>query len=352
KRTTYLCVFPRLPVNNNNNNSSRSRESVHQPPPPTYSKRDSFRPRILPVKPQPRHLLNLDFTFPPADNYTVSNKPRYSPDPPSPPEKKTAATPRVFSSSNNHPRPLRLVQEHRPKRLPPVFVAKSTHTVIQSLTCITIRHHQPPPSPEMASSQMNPLNLPKVAPPSPPRPMPGPGGANKEQVLADLRRQQLDDSNSDGASSVGSRGSRRRRNRNNNKALAPASNAGGLTNPAVLPRLADTKPVRLQLGLNLDVELELKARLQGDVSLTLLVEKKTPAPRPSSSTELKPDLLGRVECAEIFFLRLGVLRLRQRWIGREVSTSLTAAAAAALVGGGFVAGVLVRDLCAGSFWCF
>ena len=34
--------------------------------------------------------------------------------------------------------------------------------------------------------------------------------------------------------------------------------------------LLETKPVRLQLGLNLDVELELKARLQGDVSLTLL----------------------------------------------------------------------------------
>ncbi|KAK0730466.1 hypothetical protein B0H67DRAFT_596598 [Lasiosphaeris hirsuta] len=63
-------------------------------------------------------------------------------------------------------------------------------------------------------------------------------------------------------------GPRRRRRRNRgNKALAPAA---GLSNPAILPRLADTKPVRLQLGLNLDVEVELKARLQGDVSLTLL----------------------------------------------------------------------------------
>ncbi|KAK0656514.1 hypothetical protein B0T16DRAFT_319855 [Cercophora newfieldiana] len=78
----------------------------------------------------------------------------------------------------------------------------------------------------------------------------------------------LDDSASDVASSVGSRSSRRRRNRNNNnKALAPS---GSLAQPAILPRLADTKPVRLQLGLNLDVEVELKARLQGDVSLTLL----------------------------------------------------------------------------------
>ena len=38
----------------------------------------------------------------------------------------------------------------------------------------------------------------------------------------------------------------------------------------MIPRMAETKPVRLQLGLNLDVELELKARLQGDISLTLL----------------------------------------------------------------------------------
>ena len=40
--------------------------------------------------------------------------------------------------------------------------------------------------------------------------------------------------------------------------------------PTAMPRLAESKPVRLQLGLNLDVELELKAKLQGDVSLTLL----------------------------------------------------------------------------------
>jgi len=80
---------------------------------------------------------------------------------------------------------------------------------------------------------------------------------------------QLSDNSSD-ASSVDSRGNRRRRRNNHNKALAQKGPVGGLTNPAVLPRLAETKPVRLQLGLNLDVELELKARLQGDVSLTLL----------------------------------------------------------------------------------
>jgi hypothetical protein len=39
-------------------------------------------------------------------------------------------------------------------------------------------------------------------------------------------------------------------------------------------------------------------------------------------------------------MRLGVLKLRQRWIDHEVSPSLTGALMAALVGGGFVAGFL------------
>lgn len=69
------------------------------------------------------------------------------------------------------------------------------------------------------------------------------------------------------------------------------------------------------------------------------VEKK-PAPRPESSTELKADGRGVVECDEIFFMRIGVLRLRQRWVGMEVSPLLTAAVAGVLVGGGFVVGVL------------
>lgn len=70
------------------------------------------------------------------------------------------------------------------------------------------------------------------------------------------------------------------------------------------------------------------------------VEKK-PAPRPESSTELKADGRGVVECEEIFFMRIGVLRLRQRWVWGEVSPSLTAAVAGVLLGGGFVLGVLV-----------
>ncbi|KAK4673421.1 LOW QUALITY PROTEIN: hypothetical protein QC763_111865 [Podospora pseudopauciseta] len=134
----------------------------------------------------------------------------------------------------------------------------------------------------------------------------------------------LDDSASD-ASSVDSRGRRRRRN---NKQLAQA---GGLSNPAVLPRLADTKPVRLQLGLNLDVEVELKARLQGDVSLTLLVEEK-PTARPKESVELVPDLFGVVygyssshegkvkeERKEMFYMRIGQMSFRQNWVERELA---------------------------------
>jgi len=39
-------------------------------------------------------------------------------------------------------------------------------------------------------------------------------------------------------------------------------------------------------------------------------------------------------------MKIGVLRLRQRWIDREVSPSLTAAVAVGLVGCGFVLGVL------------
>ncbi len=42
----------------------------------------------------------------------------------------------------------------------------------------------------------------------------------------------------------------------------------------------------------------------------------------------------------MFYVRLGILRLRQRWIDREVSPSLTAAAAFAIAAGGFVIGFL------------
>ncbi|KAG7111790.1 hypothetical protein HYQ44_009985 [Verticillium longisporum] len=205
------------------------------------------------------------------------------------------------SPSVPQPKPLRLVRLSH-KRKPPVLYESSTKTFIQSLTTLTFSQpktpRSPPPSyhddadrgnvqvhhptlrkrpaPNMAS--VNPT-IPKVSTSSPPLPPSGlfqagagggsrPAASSKEDLLADLRRQ-LDDSASDAGSSVDSRGRRRRRSRNNNKALA-AKGQAGLEGPGILPRLAETKPVRLQLGLNLDVELELKARLQGDVSLTLL----------------------------------------------------------------------------------
>jgi hypothetical protein len=54
---------------------------------------------------------------------------------------------------------------------------------------------------------------------------------------------------------------------------------------------------------------------------------------------VKPSPAGVVD-HELFFMRLGTLHLRQRWIDREISPSLTGALMAALVGGGFVAGFL------------
>ncbi|KAK1776167.1 hypothetical protein QBC45DRAFT_381802 [Copromyces sp. CBS 386.78] len=180
--------------------------------------------------------------------------------------------------------------------------------------------------------------MPKVStlPPVPAGARSGFLSPTKEEMLADLRHQ-LDDTNSDG-SSVDSRGRRRRRNK------GALQKQGGLAGPQILPRLSDTKPVRLQLGLNLDVEVELKARLQGDVSLTLLVEKKQ-QPRPQSSTQLRLNSSTRsVTVNELFYLRLGTLRFRQRWLDRDVSPSLTAAVALLIGFVGFLCGVAVSSL--------
>lgn len=115
-------------------------------------------------------------------------------------------------------------------------------------------------------------NPPTQGLPRAPNAGPSGGGGNptRDEVLADLRRQLGNNAGNDSASDASSYDSngRRRRRRRNNRALTTAG--GALPAPAVLPRLAETKPVRLQLGLNLDVEVELKARLVGDVSLTLL----------------------------------------------------------------------------------
>lgn len=73
------------------------------------------------------------------------------------------------------------------------------------------------------------------------------------------------------------------------------------------------------------------------------MEKKQ-APRPETSAELKPDWNGCVTAAELFYMRLGTLKLRQRWVDREVSESLTIAVATGLLTLGFVVGLVVGRL--------
>jgi hypothetical protein len=75
---------------------------------------------------------------------------------------------------------------------------------------------------------------------------------------------------------------------------------------------------------------------------TKRVENK-PSARPKSSTELHPNLDGVVvdEYAELFYMRLGRLNFRQRWIDREVSPSLTAVVALLIALGGFLLGFVV-----------
>lgn len=164
-------------------------------------------PRVLPLKPS---------------GYTVQPPPYYP------------------SRTNSlEVKPLRLVRASRkrrpPKRPPPPpsYQESYSHTLYKSVTTLSFESPDPPPPyfEKMATQNIMP---------------------------------KLDDSASE-VSSVDSQG--RRRRRRNNKQLATRD---GIKTGAVLPRLAETKPVRLQLGLNLDVEVELKARLQGDVSLTLL----------------------------------------------------------------------------------
>ncbi|KAG7141970.1 hypothetical protein HYQ45_001558 [Verticillium longisporum] len=166
------------------------------------------------------------------------------------------------SPSVPQPKPLRLVRLSR-KRKPPVLYESSTKTFIQSLTTLTFSQPKTPRSPPPSyHDDADRGNVQAHHPTLRKRPAPNMASVNPTMP-------KLDDSASDAGSSVDSRGRRRRRSRNNNKALA-AKGQAGLEGPGILPRLAETKPVRLQLGLNLDVELELKARLQGDVSLTLL----------------------------------------------------------------------------------
>ncbi|KAK3900308.1 hypothetical protein C8A05DRAFT_36072, partial [Staphylotrichum tortipilum] len=391
-RSSYFCAFPRFPVRPSVDSPLAEllpHYSSDVPAPLRLHRRQSSvssRPRILPVA--------VSTALDTLDSPTLGHRRQYTPPKAttsstsvSPPTSRSPPSRTVFSSASKA-RPLRLVKDNNPKkRRPPVFYAQNSHSLVQSRTFITIRQHDADNNnnthsrntssssflsedANMSSPPPNPVSMPKTGGPST---MPGTvvrpeGGGNKDRLLADLRRQQLDDSASD-VSSVDSRGNRRRRRRNRNNQLA--SQGGGLTGPAIMPRLAETKPVRLQLGLNLDVEVELKARLQGDVSLTLLVEKN-PSARPCSSTELRLPLPGAAcsiplssssffsnttnplatsspysspssstgndnrnipgnsddtdaaaAYAELFYMRIGRFSLRQRWIDRETSASLT-----------------------------
>lgn len=71
------------------------------------------------------------------------------------------------------------------------------------------------------------------------------------------------------------------------------------------------------------------------------VEKKKAARK---STELKPNMLGEVSAEELFFMRLGTLRLRQTWLDREVSASLTASVMLAIGAAGFLLGFVSSRL--------
>lgn len=204
--------------------------------------------------------------YPPtSDRQEAAPPPRYIPPayfPTSPRFPKPAFLP--DTQQEFFPKPLKrtpLSKKLPPPKLSPPQEYKlaytyTKHQYIQTYTISnnsTNYHH-------LIMSSSNPTNT-KTAP----FPTTNGAGPSKDSILNDLRRQ-LDDS--DISSNAGSNSSGRRRRRRKNKSALSQPLAA--TAPAVLPRLADTKPVRLQLGLNLDIELELKARIQGDVSLTLL----------------------------------------------------------------------------------
>jgi len=203
KRTTYLCNFPRFPIIRPRESNHAPQKQQRQQQPPAYSPPRTLPPypysgpqssppkrRILPVRPH----LGLDVNFvqfdpPPRYREIVSPPPATVGLTKSPSKKK----PSVFTSAK--PRPLRLVQESlNRKRRPPVFIAQSSHSVVQSLTYITVYSSDSSNKSKMAS---NPV-MPKVTPPLPSLPggpMSRPPAAlgsspqNKEQLLADLRRQ-------------------------------------------------------------------------------------------------------------------------------------------------------------------
>lgn len=105
-------------------------------------------------------------------------------------------------------------------------------------------------------------------------------GMSKDAIIEDLRRRLEESELSSNACSSSSGGRRRRRSRKPKSSLAP--NLAATAAPA-LPLLSITaaktakktktkeaKPVKLVVGLNLNLELELNARIEGDITLSLV----------------------------------------------------------------------------------
>jgi hypothetical protein len=105
-------------------------------------------------------------------------------------------------------------------------------------------------------------------------------GMSKDAIIEDLRRRLEESELSSNACSSSSGGRRRRRSRKPKSSLAP--NLAATAAPA-LPLLSTTaaktakraktkeaKPVKLVVGLNLNLELELNARIEGDITLSLV----------------------------------------------------------------------------------
>lgn len=168
--------------------------SQQQLPPNPFQPASSSRPRI-----------GVDF------HKQSVRPPPYPPLPVSPRQFTKLSPPPLLVPSRPHPRtvftsrkpqPLRLVQEslNSRKRKPPVFFAKHTRTLVQSVTYITV-YQDSSSSPTSSSYSPTATTFFKMASTNPTMPKvsnlpPVPAGARsgylsptKEEMLADLRRQ-------------------------------------------------------------------------------------------------------------------------------------------------------------------
>ncbi|KAH8802089.1 hypothetical protein F5882DRAFT_154154 [Hyaloscypha sp. PMI_1271] len=189
-------------------------------------------------------------------------------------------------------------------------------------------------------------------------------GMSKDAIIEDLRRRLEESELSSNACSSSSGGRRRRRSRKPKSSLAP--NLAATAAPA-LPLLSktaatttkktkpkETKPVKLVVGLNLNLELELKARIEGDITLSLVVEKKGRKSLPPRCMEkpMNKKSGGVTEVFDVCYIRMGTFSFRQKWIEREVSDSLTAVVALGVLGLGIIVGFICGWATANSGRCY